>query len=109
MGGRGESIKKKGGGEDRDGDSCSTVEVIKTDKANGGWMMGAYVSIEQQQPSGRCQCRSGFKSVWMFRQTVMNLNLNPVLFCFGHNISITTWSFLHYTTCYNTVTGKKGT
>lgn len=70
--------------------------------------MGAYVSIEQQQPSGRCQRRSGFKSVSMFRQTVMSLNLNPVLFCFGHNISITTWPFF-YTSCYNTVTAKKGT
>lgn len=35
----------KGSSVDRDGDSCSTVEVIKTHKANGGWMMGAYVSI----------------------------------------------------------------
>lgn len=58
-GGTGESIK--GSSEDRVGDSCPTVEVIKTHKANGGWMMGAYVSIKIQQPSGRYQWRSGFK------------------------------------------------
>ncbi len=31
--------------EGRDGDSCSTVEAIKTHKANGGWMMEAYESL----------------------------------------------------------------
>lgn len=35
----------KGSSVDRDGDSCSTVEVIKTHKANGGWMMGACVYL----------------------------------------------------------------
>ncbi len=45
-GGRGEKqSKREGSNKDRDGDSCSTVEAIKTHKANGGWMMGAYVSI----------------------------------------------------------------
>ena len=42
--GRGES-KREASSEDRDGDSCSTVEAITAHKANGGWMMGAYVSI----------------------------------------------------------------
>lgn len=41
---RGES-KREGSSEDREGDSCITVEAIKTHKVNGDWMMGAYVSI----------------------------------------------------------------
>lgn len=46
VGGRGEGKKKKKGtGEEKDGGSCSTVEVIKTHKAEGGWMMGACVSV----------------------------------------------------------------
>lgn len=87
---------KKGCGEDSDGDSCSTVEAIKAHKANRGWMMEGYVSIEQQQPSGRCQCGSGFKSVWMFRQTVMSLELNPVLFWSQHLHNNPVVFTLHY-------------
>lgn len=43
---------KRGSVEDGDGDSCSTIVVIKkkkqAHKANGRWMMGAYVSVWQQ-------------------------------------------------------------
>lgn len=53
--------KREGRSEDGDGGSCSTVEAIKAHKANGYWMMGAYMSIEIQQPRGRCQWRSSFK------------------------------------------------
>lgn len=43
--GEGKVKKKKGTSEEKDGGSCSTVEVIKTHKAEGGWMMGARVSV----------------------------------------------------------------
>lgn len=81
MGGRrGESKKKrKGSSEDRDGDSCP-VAVIKTHKANEGWMMGhmclfEYSSQVEDVSGGQAlRDRTGLIfGVWMSQQVTVDL------------------------------------
>lgn len=52
---RGTRERIKGSGEDMGWGQLSNYRDNKMHKANGGWMMGAYVSIKIQQPSGRYQ------------------------------------------------------
>lgn len=72
----------KGSSVDRDGDSCSTVEVIKTHKANGGWMMCLFKYSSQVEDVSGGQALRGrtglIFGVWMSQQTVVGLNLSPV-------------------------------